>query len=225
MIITAQVKAAASRTVRARQLESMFDVPPAAQQTRSWRIDAPLADRDWTIGLIVGPSGSGKSTILHQLGTPASVSWQAPSVIDDFAPELTIRDVTDACSAVGFNTIPAWLRPYSTLSVGEQFRVTLARLIAEADDTVLIDEFSSVVDRQVAKIGSHAVARYARARQTPMILASCHYDVIDWLQPDWLIEPHTETFTWRDVNSRPKSTPLSQPVIDNCGGGSLAITI
>ena len=206
MRLEASVRSAASTTPRARQLRGMFDVPDAPHQNRSWSIDAPVEDRDWQVGLIVGPSGSGKTTLLRSFGQARRLDWTDASVIDDFRPDLGMQAVTDACSAVGFNTIPAWLRPYATLSNGEQFRVTLARLIAEAEPgaTVVIDEFTSVVDRQVAKIASHALARYARRAGVRVVAASCHYDVIDWLQPDWLVEPADQTFAWRSVQPRPR---------------------
>lgn len=206
MKLTAHVTSPASHTIRARQLEGIFDVPSAPHQERSWALEAPVEDRDWSIGLIVGPSGSGKTTLLKQFGEPAALSWGEASVIDDFDQQLSMADISAACSAVGFNTIPAWLRPHATLSNGEQFRVMLARLIAEAEPaaTVLIDEFTSVVDRQVAKIASHALAKYARKRGTKVIVASCHDDIVDWLQPDWVIDPVLQTFSWRSVQPRPK---------------------
>jgi ABC-type ATPase with predicted acetyltransferase domain len=227
MKIAATVKTAASHSIRARQLEGMFDVPSRPHQIRSWTLDAPVEDRDWRIGLIVGPSGCGKTTLLREFGTAAQLEWSDRSVIDDFDSQLSMKDVTDACSAVGFNTIPAWLRPFHTLSNGEQFRVTLARLIAEAQpgQTVVIDEFTSVVDRQVAKIASHALAKYARRRNVRVVVASCHFDIIDWLQPDWMIEPATESFSWREIEARPKSSAKSQPASIRNGGASLRFTI
>lgn len=208
-------------------MEGIFDVPSRPHQTRSWTLDVPIEDNNWSIGLIVGPSGCGKTTLLSEFGEPAQLSWSDQSVIDDFDPALSMADVTAACSAVGFNTIPAWLRPYATLSNGEQFRVTLARLISEAQpgQTVVIDEFTSVVDRQVAKIASHALAKYARKRGVRVVVASCHFDIIDWLQPDWMIEPATERFSWRDLGPRPKSDARLQPASIRSGGASLPITI
>jgi ABC-type lipoprotein export system ATPase subunit len=207
----------------------MFDVPAETKQHRSWSIEAPVEDRDWNVGLIVGPSGSGKSTLLGRFGVPRILEWAGRSVIDDFDQAMTIKDIGDACSAVGFNTIPAWLRPYQVLSNGEQFRVTLARLIAEAEQAnaeVLIDEFSSVVDRQVAKIASYAVAKYARRSGRKMVLASCHEDILEWLRPDWIIRPDLETFEWADVGGdRPKSMSRSAPASIRSGGGLLRFTI
>jgi hypothetical protein len=197
-----------SQSPRARQLEAMFDVPGAPHQRQTWAFDAPFQERDWKVGLIVGPSGAGKSTVAkHLFGDEVVQEWGGASVIDDFTEALSMRDVSAACQAVGFNTIPAWLRPYRVLSTGERFRVDLARRLAEsaAGDTLLVDEFTSVVDRQVAQIGSHAVQTWIRRSDDRRFVGvSCHYDVVDWLQPDWVIEPAERRFTWRSVQPRPR---------------------
>jgi hypothetical protein len=55
---------------------------------------------------------------------------------------------------------------------------------------VAFDEFTSVVDRTVAKIGSAAIAKAIRSgiTQTRFVAVTCHYDVIRWLQPDWVLD-------------------------------------
>lgn len=207
MRVDVTVETDVSRSGRARQLEGMFDVPGAAKQSQSWRIDAPLDERDWNVGLIVGPSGAGKSTVLREMfGQERELSWDAPSVVDAFDRELSMQDVAAACQAVGFNTIPAWLRPHHVLSNGERFRAHMARLLVEAKqgETIVVDEFTSVVDRQVAQIGAHAVAKHVRRHEQRFVAATCHFDVIDWLQPDWIIEPALRKFTWRSVQPRPR---------------------
>jgi len=35
------------------------------------------------------------------------------------------------------------------------------------------------------------------------VVAACHYDIIDWLQPDWVYEPATTSFQWRLLRQRP----------------------
>src|SRR5439155_19760773 len=54
------------------------------------------------------------------------------------------------------------------------------------DALPIFDEFTSVVDRTVAQIGSAAVAKTIRRSGKQLVAASCHYDVIEWLQPDWI---------------------------------------
>ena len=188
-----------TRTARVMQLEGMFDLPPAARSERSWTVELPLQARPWQIGLIVGPSGAGKSTVARELFGPAVVSgydWPARgAVIDGFPADLGLKEITGYLSAVGFSSPPAWLRPFETLSTGEQFRVILARALAERSPLIVVDEFTSVVDRTVARIGSSAVAKAIRSQPDRKLVAvSCHSDIIDWLQPDWICRPAEERF-------------------------------
>lgn len=200
------VETALKRTPRVKQLSGMFDVPAREKLSHHWVGEVPLAERPWKVGVIVGPSGSGKSSVKRQLfGEDRAFEWGAASVIDDFSKTLSIEEITKACSGVGFNTIPSWMKPYGVLSTGEKFRVELARHLVEGGELIVVDEFTSVIDRQVAKIGSHAVQKYVREKTSnkQFVGVTCHYDVIDWLQPDWMLEPATMTFQWRSVQRRP----------------------
>lgn len=198
------------KTPRVKQLSSAFQVPISEKLSRQWDFQLPIEDRPWNVGLIVGPSGSGKSQIARKIyGADVvddALPWGTGAVVDDFKKELSITEITEVCSAVGFNTVPSWLRPFRTLSNGEQFRVDLARrmLEAENDKTIVVDEFSSVVDRQVAKIASNSVQKYVRRKGKQFVAITCHYDVIDWLQPDWVFEPSTCEFRWRSLQCRPR---------------------
>lgn len=192
-------------STRARQVCGMFDCPPEKKQTLRWKAELPIEDRDWSIGLIVGPSGCGKTTIARHLWPEQIDSrpdWSAPTVIDAFAS--TIQETAEALSSVGFGTIPAWLRPYDVLSNGEKFRADIARRLIESSGVIVIDEFTSVVDRQVAKVASHAVQKYVRKTGRQMVAVSCHDDIIEWLQPDWVFRPDELRFDWRLVQRRPE---------------------
>lgn len=203
-IVDVVVESPISSSIRARQVSAAFDVPPQEKARLSWKADLPIEANDWNVGLVVGPSGAGKSTIMRSVwGDMPELSWGAASVVDDFAKGLKIEEITGACSAVGFNTIPAWMRPYHVLSNGERFRVDLARRLLELPDPIVVDEFTSVVDRQVAKIGSHAVQKRVRALGRKFVAVTCHYDVIDWLQPDWVLDVSTMSFTRRLLQRRP----------------------
>jgi ABC-type ATPase involved in cell division/GNAT superfamily N-acetyltransferase len=198
------VQSSVDKTARVRQLGAMFDVPLQEVTRLEWKGELPIDGTDWNIGLIVGPSGSGKSTIAKQLfGEHVALDWRSKSVIDDFAKGLSIEQISSVCQSVGFNTIPAWMRPYYVLSTGEKFRVDIARRMLELPDPIVIDEFTSVVDRQVAQIGSHAVQKFVRKGQRKLIAVSCHYDVVEWLQPDWIFEPASMTFQRRLLQRRP----------------------
>jgi hypothetical protein len=126
-----------------------------------------------------------------------SPSWdEERSIVDCFPDGCSVREITDVLSSVGFSSPPSWLQPYWTLSTGEQFRVDVARSLLEADEIAVIDEFTSVVDRTVAKIGSAAIAKHVRRDGKKLVAATCHYDVIEWLQPDWVYDVATDVFRW-----------------------------
>jgi ABC-type thiamine transport system ATPase subunit/GNAT superfamily N-acetyltransferase len=192
------------------QLEGLFAVAPSKHSEVRWSANVPCEDRPWSIGLIVGASGSGKTTVAREMFGNHIVSgfdWpRDKSVVDAFPESLPIKETVSLLNSVGFSDPPSWLRPFGVLSNGEQFRVSLARAIAEKPELFVFDEFTSVVDRQVARIGSAAIARAVRQRNQKFIAVACHYDIIDWLQPDWMYEPGTDSFQWRELQRRPTIT-------------------
>ena len=206
------VSSTVERTPRVLQLEGLFDVPPSQRVELVWDVALPLDERPWSIGLIVGPSGSGKSTVARALWGEAmrkTYDWHpTKSVLDAFPRAMGIKSIVDLLSSVGFSDPPSWVRPYHVLSTGEHFRVTMARVLAEnTDDAVaVVDEFTSVVDRTVAQVGSAAIARTTRARQQRLIAVTCHEDVEAWLTPDWVYRPATNDFQWRELQRPPALT-------------------
>jgi ABC-type thiamine transport system ATPase subunit len=203
-------------SARVMQLSGIFDVPPTKESRLTWEVSLPLHERPWNIGAIVGASGTGKSSVAHALFTEHVVSgfpWpEDKSLVDGFADALSITEITSLLSSVGFSSPPSWLRPFRVLSMGEQFRATVARALAESRELTVIDEFTSVVDRTVAKIGSAAVAKAVRARGRQLVAVSCHYDILEWLQPDWVYEPADNRFAWRALQRRPPITLEIWPV-------------
>jgi GNAT superfamily N-acetyltransferase len=197
-------------TPRVAKLRGLFDLAPADHSTLTWRVNLPLEIQPWQLGLIVGPSGCGKSTIARRLWPdaldhPAALSrLDNGSVVDAFPETWPIADVVELLSSVGFASPPAWLRPFRVLSTGQQFRVTLALLLAHAPPggLVVCDEYTSVVDRTVAQIGSHALAKTVRRRGLQFIAVTCHEDVEAWLQPDWVYRPAENALSWRCLRRR-----------------------
>lgn len=174
---------------RAARVKSLFN----AENGCNWEhvAELPIEEMEWKVGLIVGPSGSGKTSLgskifnepIHDL----YAGWDnSKPIIDSIAPEGDFNAVTGALSAVGLGDVPAWLRPFNVLSNGEKFRAGLARLICERPDRVVVDEFTSVIDRQIAKVGAEAFAKSWRKGSGQVVLLSCHHDIIEWLQPDWI---------------------------------------
>lgn len=158
-----------------------------------------IEDKDWQIGVIYGNSGTGKSTIAKHLFGDSyfySNDWGSNSIIDDLPG--SIADITSMLNSVGFSSPPSWLKPYSVLSGGEKMRVDLAKALLSSVQLIVFDEFTSVVDRNVAKIGSYALQKSIRRnKEKKFIAVSCHEDIIDWLEPDWVFNTNDMSFFWQ----------------------------
>ena len=168
-------------------------------------IDIP---NDWQVGLIVGKSGTGKTTIAKQLFEDAYVTsyeYTKETVLDDMPKECSVEQITSAFNSVGFSSPPSWLKPYSVLSNGQKMRVDLARAILEEQKFFVFDEFTSVVDRNVAQIGSFAMQKAIRKTDKKFIAVTCHFDVQDWLLPDWVF--NTDTMTFQSFEGQKKNRP------------------
>jgi len=146
---------------------------------------------DWNIGVILGGSGTGKTTILKKMGDVKKVNFDSNKPLISNFNWLEPKDAALVLTSMGLSSVPTWLRPFHVLSNGEQYRATLAYLVSSAndDEVVLVDEYTSVVDRDVAKAMSFALQKYIRKTNKRIILASCHYDILEWLMPDWTCSP------------------------------------
>lgn len=194
---------------RVQQVRGMFEFSDEKIR-HEWNSVLPVEDREWSIGLIVGASGSGKSTLAKEafpdFAHHEGFDWsKAGAVVDGFPPEVSTRDVCATMNAVGFSSPPHWLKPFSHLSTGQKFRVELARCMLANERGMVFDEFTSVIDRNVAKIGCAAISKALRKRNGPPFVAvSCHYDIIDWLQPDWIFDVTEQRFEWRERRRCPE---------------------
>lgn len=194
------------QTFRVSKIEADFDVKPEHSCER-FTGDINYPD-EWNIGVIVGGSGTGKSTIAKELFSDAYIEhfdYTAQSVIDDM-PKCSVNEISKMFYAVGFGSVPSWLKPYSVLSNGEKMRVDLARALLEKD-FVCFDEFTSVVDRQVAQTACIAVNKAVKRLEKKFIAVSCHYDILDWLQPDWVFDTNTMESFFGIAHSRTKNSP------------------
>ncbi|NQU76622.1 MAG: GNAT family N-acetyltransferase [Planctomycetes bacterium] len=197
-IIDAVAECPVRNSFRVRQVAGLFDVPLGENSVASERflVEVPDGSEPWQIGAIVGPSGSGKSTVAQKAYGDAvhrEQDWPADKAVIDGFGDLPIKTITHVLTAVGFSSPPAWINPYSVLSNGEKFRCNLARVLLSQQELVVFDEFTSVVDRTVAKIGSAAVSKAVRSGRVAkrFVAVSCHYDILEWLEPDWVVDMAT----------------------------------
>ena len=151
-----------------------------------WKLPTKLPTK-FKLGVIVGSSGSGKSTLLKNFGIEESPIWDSnKSIVSHFeSPD----DAINKLGSVGLNSIPSWYKSYHVLSNGEKFRADLARKLKS---NCVIDEFTSVIDRTVAKAASVSLSKYIQNNDLEnIVLSTCHHDIIDWLEPDWVLNTDT----------------------------------
>lgn len=208
------------KTFRVSKIMADFDVDPK-HSNEHFEGDFDLPEK-WNVGIIVGKSGTGKTTIAKDMFGEELISgfeYKHKSVIDDMPKNKSVEDISKAFYSVGFGSVPSWLKPYAVLSNGEKMRVDIARSILEKD-FIVFDEFTSVVDRQVAKIASMAVSKAIRKQNKKFIAVTCHYDVIDYLQPDWVFNTDTMTFSFTtgdDLNKRSQLENATDQSGENLG--------
>src|SRR5690606_9378955 len=175
------------------QVRGMFDLAREKTAKQTFTVELPDVKEAWQIGVIVGPSGSGKSTVARAAYGAAFIDrleWPRDRAVVDGFESDSIKTVTQTLTSVGFSSPPSWLKPHHVLSGGERFRCDLARALLMPGELVAFDEFTSVVDRTVAKIGSAAVSKSIRKGRIKkkFVAVTCHYDVLEWLEPDWVLD-------------------------------------
>ncbi|MEE1132097.1 MAG: GNAT family N-acetyltransferase [Caryophanon sp.] len=188
-------KAQPAKTFRVASVMGTYDLQENAVEEHF--VGSITPPDEWQIGLIVGASGTGKTTIAKELFPDAYIErfeYTHECLLDDMPQNASMADITKALTSVGFASVPSWLKQYAVLSNGEKMRCDLARAILSDNKLFVFDEFTSVVDRNVAKIGSFAMQKAIRKTDKQFIAATCHYDVEDWLLPDWVFDTNTMTF-------------------------------
>lgn len=215
-------------------VRGMFDLKPEKASRAEFCVEIPADDEaiddwpgegagPWRIGVIVGPSGSGKTTVAREAYgkrfCEGGFRWDKGQAVCSQIGGDDLKQSVLALSSVGFSSPPAWLRPHHVLSGGERFRSDLARALVSRQPLVAFDEFTSVVDRNVAKIGSAAVAKAIRkgsfdrdGQPKQFVAVTCHYDVLDWLEPDWVLDMSKQQLARGRLHRRPEIRLTLAPV-------------
>lgn len=187
-----------SNTFRCQMAANSLDIDVKKKLKHHLLVQGVDLTGHFNIGLVLGASGSGKTTLAKSLfGEEIFKENLDPKIpiIDQFPKELSYDDCANLLSGIGLTSVPCWIRPVLSLSNGQRSRAQAALILGNLGESInVIDEWTSVVDRTVAKVMSHCVQKRMRQFDKKLILLSCHYDVIEWLNPDWIIDCNTQKF-------------------------------
>lgn len=196
---------------RCQKAANSLDIDIKKKLRHDFKIEADI-DTAFNVGLIVGASGSGKTTLAEKIyGADSLKRILNPDmpVLEQFPESFTYEDCVRYLMGVGLSQVPCWIRPALTLSNGQKERAEIALQMSRDDELIVIDEWTSVVDRTVGKIMSECIQKWARKCDKRVVLLSCHYDVMDWLQPDWIIDANKQSFVDRRSLRRSRQERLT----------------
>lgn len=148
------------------------------------------------IVVVVGSSGSGKSTILKEWGHEDHDICELTPIIDLF-PTQDIGE--KMLIASGLRSIPSWRRTLGSVSNGERHRAEIAVNLSRK--LGFIDEFTSVVDRNTAR---GLCVSINKSGVKDLVIATCHRDVLDWLDFDVAYDTDSKCWVNRGVLWRQK---------------------
>lgn len=214
-----------SNSFRSKLAAQSVDLNLAEKLSHSLKVSAKLPD-GYKVGLILGPSGSGKTTLAKKMFGDDCFDDLLDcnkAVIDQFDGVKEYSDVVKILNGVGLSQIPCWLKKPYELSNGQRARASIAVNFANSEKkTIVIDEWTSVVDRTVAKAMSTSIARLLRSGDSnkQVVLVSCHYDIIEWVDPDWIIDCRSQSFLDRTkltLEERKKKEQLQFNVFRDSG--------
>ena len=209
-------KIALQETYRTSKIMADFDVQIVhLNKTIEGEIILP---EKWQIGVICGASGTGKSTIANELYKDElreQYRYGDGAIVDDMPKSASMREIENMFYAVGLGSVPSWLKPYGVLSTGEKMRTDIARSLLSSDFCVF-DEFTSVVDRNVAETLCLALSKTLKKYpEKKIICVSCHKDILSWLDTDWIFD--TDIMSMREKQPRKKKVTISGAVRERSG--------
>ncbi len=155
----------------------------------------------------VGPSGSGKSSLMRAVAAELKSSGQGdvlwldhlPPVASLVADALALPplDAFRLLAQCGLAEPQLLLRTPDELSDGQRFRFRLAQSVAESlcrqsqhasqGGWIVADEFTSPLDRTLAKVIARNWHSLLRKHRLGGLIATTHSDILDDLQPDLIV--------------------------------------
>ncbi len=178
----------------------------------------------YSVGVIYGNSGTGKTQLAKKLFDFKPIEYTQEqlnrSILDMFPENLKVSEITEIFLKVGLGTPKSWIKKYDILSNGQKMRFDLAYQIM-TQDFICFDEFTSVVDRNVAYTICKIVNKIIKKANKKMVVISCHSDILEWIEYDWVIDTNFQTISFETSKKKLKNYRYSE-FINNTVGNCLA---
>lgn len=187
-------------------------------------------DPKYRITAIIGGSGTGKSTLLRKWFNVKNTEfdfYDGASIFEYLYNNILDFDKTcQLLFDVGLSSVPVWKNEYNQLSNGEKLRFEIAYKISGKDEVIFIDEFTSMLDRQVARNLTMNIRKLVRHYDKKLVISTAHFDVLDWMYVDRLVDT-TAKKSYSPQMSQHLTHTLWKSIVyqDICGECLSSITI
>jgi ABC-type ATPase with predicted acetyltransferase domain len=205
--ITALFSTRIRRNARTHAIQQAFGISPEDLKVDVLR-GVSLTVEPGNVVVVTGPSGAGKTVLLDVIagtlrtGLSLGGSVRRPRNIKPgyLRPILSKQSLIEifghpnveagirALSLVGLSDAYLYLRRFSELSAGQQYRAMLADLVRRKCNLAIIDEFCSTLDPVTAHTVAASLSKLARTAGLTAVVAAPHTNLfLQALQPDKVV--------------------------------------
>lgn len=150
---------------------------------------------------ITGESGCGKTTLIKELELKQNLT----TLVEEHPHKPLFQfaenefEGVKLLSLVGLGDATLFVAPYCQLSDSQKARAKLYCYLLGDNKTIYVDEFLSTLDRKTAKAVAFVFQKATRNLNKNLIVATAHDDLVDFLNPDLVIEGKAFPSRWKVI--------------------------
>lgn len=195
--------------------------------------DLPLTLNSGDIVLFNGESGSGKSSLMKATAKELAnqqahvlaldeLQWEERSLVEQLPCHAD--EALSLLAMCGLGEAQLMLRTPSELSDGQRFRFLLAFALSHHPDWVVVDEFTSTLDRRLARVIAANLRRLSARIGTGFLLATTHDDIAPDVDADCHVYCRVDggiQLNWRTSSTDPSAPDLKKKELPTSAGSPL----